>query len=998
MKGKYNLCLIIIISVFVCWLVPCSIMAYPIYVDGIYYIINSSTKTAKVTYDEDLGASSYSGDVIIPETFVYNGQTYNVTEIGHFAFCGSDECSDYHELHTGLTSVMIPSSVTSIGMTPFLRCINLASIIVDPNNPKYDSRDNCNAIIETSTNCLIFGCKNTVIPDGVTRIGTDAFAWCTGLTTITIPNSVTEIGADAFRHCTGLTSIDIPNSVTKIEDGDSGVFGYCTGLTSIDIPNSVTSIGNYAFNGCTSLTSVTIPYSVTSIGHDAFYDTPWYNNQSDGLIYINNVAYKYKGEMPTGTSITIRNGTVSISNSAFRGCTGLTTVTIPNSVINIGSYAFYDTPWYNNQPDGLVYAGNVAYQYKGEMPEGTEIVIRNGTVSISDYAFYLRTGLTSIEIPNSMTSIGNFAFSGCTGLTSVTIPNSVTSIGIFAFSNCRGLSSVTIPNSVTSIGSSAFYGCTGLTSITCESETPVTLPNSYVFFNVNKSTCTLYVPYGCKTAYENATYWNEFQNIVERPLSIDGLYYNLDSSEGTATVVGILDKDYSGGITIPESIEYAGNTYSVTGIGNGAFEGCRGLTSVTIPNSVTSIGGEAFNACTSLTSISIPSSVTYIGGLAFNATAWYDSQPDGLIYINNVAYKYKGVIPEGTAIAFRNGTVSISGFGFGPSEGLTSVDIPNSVTTIGSWAFAVCTGLTSVTIPNSVITIDNRAFLACSGLTSVTIGRGVTSIDDSAFAECPSLNSVLVKSETPATLGGDPFEEVNKNTCILYVPKGCKTAYENEYGWRDFRNIVEMEFDTEIDELDNAIYVEQTEGRIGGTKDISVKMKSDYDVCAFQFKMKVPEGVTINSWELSDKRLPSGASTSPEGYISEDGTTVSIACSLSRDYFTGRDGEIVTVRVEFGEDMEEGTYPIYLTNCHSNDFSTIDHPMNDVKASLILEDYLVGDANGDGQILVGDVTALLNYIVGRPSENFNEKAADVNGDGAILVGDVTGLLNIIVSQ
>ena len=172
----------------------------------------------------------------------------------------------------------------------------------------------------------------------VTEIGFIAFDGCTGLTSVTIPNSVTSIGGCAFRGCSGLTEITIPNSVTTI---GGSAFDGCTGLTSVTIPNSVTSIGYNAFSGCTGLTSVTIPNSVTSIGKSAFYNTPWYNNKPDGVIYINNVLYQYKGTMPGGTSIDIKDGIVSISGSAFDGCTGLTSVTIPNSVTEIGDWAFH---------------------------------------------------------------------------------------------------------------------------------------------------------------------------------------------------------------------------------------------------------------------------------------------------------------------------------------------------------------------------------------------------------------------------------------------------------------------------------------------------------------------------------------------------------------------------------------------------------------------------------------------------------------------------------
>ena len=309
---------------------------------------------------------------------------------------------------------------------------------------------------------------------------------------MTIGNSVTSIGDYAFSNCSGLTSVTIPNSVTTI---GYEAFAGCSGLTSVTIGNSVTSIGEYAFVGCSGLTSVTIPNSVTNIG-----------------------------------------------SGAFRNCSGLTSVTIPNSVTKIGSYVFYGTAWYDNQPDGLVYAGKVAYKYKGSMPEGTSMIIADGTLGIAGSAFSYCRGMISVTIPNSVTNIGSGAFRNCSGLASVTIGNSVTSIGDEAFYNCSGLTSVTIPNSVTNIGSGAFRNCSGLTSVTIpnsvtsignqafehcsglndvftfiDDPTTVSMGGSVFYRYPNNYTeRTLHVPAGTVSAYQDDTRWSwYFDSIVE---------------------------------------------------------------------------------------------------------------------------------------------------------------------------------------------------------------------------------------------------------------------------------------------------------------------------------------------------------------------------------------------------------------------------------------------------------------------------------------------------
>ena len=536
MKYNLNKLLLAIVGL----LLSTTTLAHDFEVDGIYYnYVNEIAKMVAVTYKGSYSSdyNEYSGSVTIPSSVTYSGTTYSVTSIGGYAFYGCN----------GLKEVTIPNSVTEIGDYAFNGCTGLTSMVVASGNSVYDSRDNCNAIIETTTNTLISGCKNSIISNSVTSIGDRAFYDCTGLTSVTIPNSVTSIGDDAFCKCTGLSSVNYnAENCTSMGSYYCPAFSGCSNLKTLNIGNEVKNIPPYAFFGCTGLTSVTIGNSVTEIGKWAF-------GHCTGL-----------------TSVTIPNSVTSIGDDAFWNCTGLTEVTIGNSVTEIGDGAFYyctgltevnisdlsawckiDFKDFDANP--LSYAGKLKLN-------GTEInnlVIPNDITQIKSYAFFDCTGLTEVTIGNSVTSIGYGAFEHCTGLTEVTIPNSVTSIGHRAFHDCTGLTSVTIPNSVTSIGSSAFYGCTGLTSVTipnsvtsirssafygCTGLTSVTIPNSvteigdWAFYNCGikfiMCHCTtppicgyitfrgsysaiLMVPLGSLTDYTLAEEWCNFPNIKE---------------------------------------------------------------------------------------------------------------------------------------------------------------------------------------------------------------------------------------------------------------------------------------------------------------------------------------------------------------------------------------------------------------------------------------------------------------------------------------------------
>ncbi|MCQ2367924.1 MAG: leucine-rich repeat protein [Kiritimatiellae bacterium] len=261
---------------------------------------------------------------------------------------------------------------------------------------------------------------------------------------------------------------------------------------SLTIPSTlggykVTTIGGCAFLGCSSLTSVTIPESVTTIGNSAFDETPFYNNQPDGLVILGNgYLYKYKGTCPS--SVTIPDSVTTIGDWAFAFCKTLTSVTIPDSVTSIGYGAFSgcDSLTSITIPDSVTEIRSNTFDFCDKL---TSVTIPNSVTEIGCQAFYNCSSLTSVTIPNSVTTIGDFAFDGCLSLSSVTIPNSVTTIGNKAFGYCRSLTSVTIPKSVTTIGSDAFSECNALNKVIVDSEDEIPrvkrlIENSKSYINI----------------------------------------------------------------------------------------------------------------------------------------------------------------------------------------------------------------------------------------------------------------------------------------------------------------------------------------------------------------------------------------------------------------------------------------------------------------------------------------------------------------------------------
>ena len=523
---------------------------------------NLSEAGAEVTFPGD--DTKYEGDIVIPESITVNDVDYSVISIGEWAFA-----HDY-----SLTSISIPSSVTNIGNGAFRGCSSFASIIVDADNSYYDSRGNCNAIIETASNTLILGCNNTIIPSSVTNIGDYAFSGCSGLTNIEIPSSVTNIGDFAFSDCSGLTNIEIPSSVTSIGEY---AFSSCSGLTRIIIPNSVTAIETAAFAYCSGLTEVTLSNNLKSIEGYVF---TLCNLTS---IYIPASVEKIESSA-FNLNPDLRTIDIDGFNPAYTDCSNTAIVETATNTLLIGSTWGYI-------PQGITSIGDFAFCGRNIMNQ--HIDIPEGVVSIGEYVFS-GSSVSSIHLPNTLKTCGIYAFSypvaagyesnitrvdiddltawfnidfATSGsnplydganlylngqlLNSITIPTEIEKLKQCALIGWLG-KEVVIPAHITAIERDVLSRCENLESVTCH------IPADEIFraYSLNSKKCTLYVPTGAKNSYVVNEWDKYFDPIIE--MELEPFTLNVSSVEYATLYL-------TESVEIPENVE----VYTAGEVGNG---------------------------------------------------------------------------------------------------------------------------------------------------------------------------------------------------------------------------------------------------------------------------------------------------------------------------------------------------------------------------------------------------------------------------------------------
>ena len=633
-------------------------------------------------------------EILIPTT--YNGLP--VVSVEASAFLNN----------TAITSVVLPDSITSIGENAFNGCESLTSVT--------------------------FG-KNSQL----SSIGPGAFNYCYSLESITIPESVTNIGSDAFYYCCGLRSVTFGENSQLTSIGE-GAFNWCESLESITIPASVTSIGEWAFVECYRLVEVwnlsklNITAGSEDNGYVGYYAKRVETEPSESYVYTDENGYViyYDGKVKalinyTGneTKLTIPDDITELNCFALSDCYNITSVTFGENsqLTSIGDGAFN---WCESLesitiPDSVTSIGEGAFCCCAKL---TSITIPDGVKSIGNHAFAGCSALESITIPDSVLNIGDSAFAECTALESITIPDSVLSIGYSAFEECTALKSITIPGSVLSIGQRTFAGCSGLESaiiadgvtsigddtfLNCTNLVNVSLPDSLT--SIGSDTF-----YGCTNLQ---TY-------------DDGTASYLGNSENHYLVlVSVISKEITS-FTIDDKTKF---------IWNGAFNGCRSLERVDIPDSILGIGHHAFQDCNSLTTIKIPYGITTIEEYTFYCCTNLKNItiPDTVTFIDRAAFEGCNNLET---ISIPDSVTSIGWRAFFECNSLKSIIIPDGIRSIGYQMFYGCSSLEWVSLPNSVEGIDQFAFRGCSGLQSIIIPSSVTEIEYAAFMLCDALTTI----------------------------------------------------------------------------------------------------------------------------------------------------------------------------------------------------------------------------------------------------------------
>lgn len=583
--------------------------------------------------------------------------------------------------------------------------------------------------------------QEIVLPKAIKSIESEAFGWCSNLTSIVLPEELTALPYHVFYGCNKLTSVALYN---KLEQIGEGAFCDCKALSSIELPTSLTSIGDGAFEGCSSLTSVSMPESITTINSYTFQNCS--NLSSVSIPSVTSIGKAAFYNCSSLVSIDLSHVT-SFDESAFQSCGSLTSITLAEGVETISNGAFSDCS------------------------SLTSVILPSTLTSINENAFYGCTSLPKIEIPSSVTLLGRTAFNGCKSLKEITLSDEITELPYGVFWDCTLLESVHLPANLKKIGEIAFYQCPALTTI----ELPATLEDIGKQAFSDSGLSSIDLTQSSLTTLGTSAFSLTNLTTITIPTSITSIpeycFYNCQKLTS---------------VSLPEGLE---------SIGNYAFQHCEHLTSVNFPSTLTTINYGAFEYCCVLGAISLPQNLQTIGEYAFRGCTkvTFDSHlPESLSSIGSCAFSglhamQEFIFPGGVttlpnyicynctnlqSITISEGCTSIGQGAFKkdePTVKLVTIHLPSTLTTIGNEAFSGC-GLTDLDFLNEGLkTIGNHAFDGCNLSGDLTLPSTIEQIDYGVFASnSNSITSIhLQNTSTTVTLGDLFSTQVN---CLIYSP------------------------------------------------------------------------------------------------------------------------------------------------------------------------------------------------------------------------------------
>lgn len=804
-------------------------------VGGLCYMVNPATRTAQLTFDEliPMPYAGLSGKVTVPASIIYNNVSYDVTEIGNYAFQGN----------TTITEIVLPEGIKTIGADCFERMTKLTKVNIpqtvesifrfeSSGNGITQNESNYQGGLLIIDNCLLKVKKELTgqvdVPEGTRLVAGYAFSGCKEITRISLPETVIEVGPYAFESCKQLGEINLPKGLKVIH---RGTFNSCEtlGTSTLTLPESLLEIEDFSFWKTVRLTELRFPEGLRKIGDQAFWQSGlkriWLPESVESIgawaFADLTVLEEVHLAAPDPSAITLGNGVFDSAPTGAKLYVPYGSRTLYQSAPQWSAFTIEED---NPCIDGFYY---VLDQWNHTATLTYETYEEDGAYNHTNYS---RLNTTEWTIPAqvvqdgqvyAVTAIGDYAFAN-TNVERINLPEGIESIGTSAFDGNGSLKEVILPSTLTSIGQFAFYECRSLRVIYNNAVQPQDIKDKGVFADgtygrLDVSNIELRVPFGSTERYEAADEWKDF-DIVEMPVEVDGVYYTLSKGYRTATIVAQYAYNTSNYadlvrevLTIPAAITVDGKEYRVMSVDTGAFRYCKGVKVLSLPEGLEQIWDNAFSN-SGFMMITLPSTLEMLAASAFNSC-------DNLIVLRNFSHwpldmegksGYPNIrlhVPAGDKAAYEAADFwkdfivqemipCIDGLYYSLDEATGTAQVAPDLS-----AHAYNDLGKEVIIPESVTvdettyavtSIQNTAFMNNTVLEKITLPSRLSVIGWQAFSGCTSLRTIIGERTVPPTVDATVFEGLSLSAITMFVHREAVNVYKETDIWKQM-GIVSIE-------------------------------------------------------------------------------------------------------------------------------------------------------------------------------------------------------------